>query len=560
VQGYEVAADAVVKAGVDVFFGLLGNSNLATAGVLAERGVRFAGSRHESGALAMAAGYAWATGRPAFCTVTHGPGLANALTALTTAARDHLPIVLLVGDIKDQASWSAQRAAHAEMVAWTGADFLDCTHPTLIEGTLLDAFRQAVDCRRPVLVNVPAKLLDAPADSQKTTPASPLEACATDEARTPLTRPDHGVSAADGSLIRRAVDLVSTARRPVVLGGRGAIGAGPELRQLAEAMGALLATTLPAKGLFAGDAFDLGVSGGYSTLTARELLREADCLLAFGAGLNGYTTGGGLYLDAKVIHVDLDPGALGRYRKADLAVLGDTAEVARVMTADLARRPPHGGRRSGCRTDALAERVAVARAGGDHPSRSDANGIDPLIFLRRLDSALPADRQVVIDVGHFSTFPSQALTVTETGRFLPAFGFGSVGLALATGLGAAIGRALPTLVVVGDGGLLMSLGELETLSRLGLPVTVVVLNDSAYGAEVHHLRSYGLPETLARFPRCDFAAVAQALGIPADTFTTEADLEDLVAVRTGEGPHLIDVRVTPAAIADRFTSHGGICL
>jgi acetolactate synthase-1/2/3 large subunit len=536
-RGYEVAADTLVKAGVDVFFGLLGNSNLATAAVLAERGGRYFGSRHESGALSMAAGWAWATGRPAFCTVTHGPGLSNALTALTTAVRDHLPMVLLVGDISDQAPWSAQRAPHAEMVGWTGADFLDCADPALIEATLVNAFRQAVARRRPVLVNIPAKFLDATAVTQQTTqsrPESTIEFPALD----PLT-------------ISRAVELVSTAMRPVVLAGRGAIGAGQQLRELAEVAGALLVTTLPAKGLFSGETFDLGVSGGYSTVTSRELLRGADCLLAFGAGLNGYTTGGGLYPDAQVVQIDLDRAAIGRYRTTDLGIVGDAADTARAMAVELGRR----GSRAGCRTDALARRVAAARAGDDHPSRSDAAGIDPLVFLRRLDSALPADRQVVIDVGHFSTFPSQALTVTEAGRFQPAFGFGSVGLALATGLGAAIGRELPTVVVIGDGGTLMSFGELETLSRLGLPVTVVVLNDSAYGAEVHHLRHYGLPETLAQFPRCDFAAVARALGVPADTVTSKAELDGLVTAWTGGGPRLIDVRTTQAAIADRFTSH-----
>jgi acetolactate synthase-1/2/3 large subunit len=536
-RGYEIAADTLVKADVDVFFGLLGNSNLATAAVLAERGVRYFGSRHESGALSMAAGWAWATGRPAFCTVTHGPGLSNALTALTTAVRDHLPMVLLVGDISDQAAWSAQRAPHAEMVGWTGADFLDCDDPALIETTLLTAFRQAAVRRRPLLVNIPAKFLDAAAVDQQATESMP-ESTVETPALDPLT-------------ISHAVDLLSTALRPVVLGGRGAIGAGPELRELADVAGALLVTTLPAKGLFTGETFDLGVSGGYSTVTARELLRGADCLLAFGAGLNGYTTGGGLYPDARVIQVDLDPAAIGRYRQADLGIVGDAADAARAMAIELGRRGPHAG----CRTDALARRIAAARAGDDHPSRSDAAGIDPLVFLRHLDSALPGDRQVVIDVGHFSTFPSQALTVAEAGRFRPAFGFGSVGLALATGLGAAVGRDVPTVVVIGDGGTLMSFGELETLARFGLPVTVVVLNDSAYGAEVHHLRRYGMPETLAQFPRCDFAAVARALGIPADTVTGEAELESLAAGWTGDGPRLIDVRTTPAAIADRFTAH-----
>jgi thiamine pyrophosphate-dependent acetolactate synthase large subunit-like protein len=542
-RGYDVVADSILRAGVDTGFGLLGSSNLAVAGALVGRGARFFSSRHESGAVCLAAGYAWASGRPALCTVTHGPGLGNALTALTSAVRDRLPVVLVTGDIRDRGPWMAQHADHAAMVKWTGAEFRDCRDPARLAATVAAGFAGAVAQRRPVVVNVPAPLLDAPAVPQS--PAAPAPARA-------------GGGAAPGvpdrELLGQAVEALTSAERPVVLAGRGAVwsGAGPALRRLAGAAGALLTTTLPAIGLFAGDPYDLGVCGGYSTATARALLREADCLLVFGASLNGYTTAGAAaFPDARVIHCDTDPAVPGRHHRADLGFTGDAASAASALTAALRSGP---ARSPGYRLPEIAERIAAARAGADYPDLSDRQGLDPRAALRMLDPLLPADRQVVIDVGHFSTFPSQALPVPGPGHFFPATGFGSVGLSVASGVGAAVGRRIRTVVVVGDGGTLMSLGELETLSRHRPPVTVVVLNDRAYGAEIHHLRNRGFPETLAEFPPCDLAAVASSLGLPAVSVRSAADLAQLVPRLPADAPALIDVRVTRAAVADRFTS------
>jgi thiamine pyrophosphate-dependent acetolactate synthase large subunit-like protein len=546
--GYQVVAGAVRAAGVDTVFGLLGNSNLATVGVLARQGVRFVGSRHESGAVGLAAGYAWATGRPAACTVSHGPGLANALTALTSAVRDRLPVVLLVADVRDRPPWTAQRADQPAMVGWTGAGLLGCPDLGGLAGTVAAGFGQAARQRRPVVINFPVELLDGPAAAQLEPP--PLRRSWSSSADSPTTSPEN--SMIDASEARAAAGALGRAHRPVVLAGRGAVwsGAGPALRELAAAGGALLTTTLPAHGLFAGDQYDLGVCGGYSTRTTRQLLREADCVLVVGASLNGYTTAGGTtFPQARIIHCDADPAAFGRYAPADLTVAGDAVAVARAVAAEL---PAGAGRRSGWRNHELAGRIAAARGGADYPDRTDRTGIDPRAALRCLDRLLPADRQVVIDLGHFSTFPSQVLSVPGPGRFGPALGFGSVGLAVATATGAAAGRPVATVAVVGDGGLLMSLGELETLARHRLPVTVVVLDDHAYGAEIHHLRRHGLPEELADFPPRDLAAVSAALGLAAGTADTPAELVRLVGSLPRGGPALLDIRVTRAAIADRF--------
>jgi thiamine pyrophosphate-dependent acetolactate synthase large subunit-like protein len=536
--GYEVVAEAVLAAGVRTAFGLLGNTNVPMATDLALRGVRFVGSRHESAAVSAAAGYAWATGAPAFCTVTHGPGLANALTALTSAVRDRLPVVLLVADIRAAPRWSAQRADQQAMVGWTGARFVHCHDPAGLAASVAEAFAEAAAARVPVVLELRAGLLEAPAPGQR--PQERVVPVVAD----PTTPP--------AAELEAAADVLLAARRPVVLGGRGALwaDAGAALRELAAAWGAVLATTLHAKGLFAGDPFDAGVAGGYSRQTTRDLLTSADCVLVVGAGLNGYTdSGGALLAGARIVQCDLEPAAFGRYRSVDVALLGDARATAEALTLLLreAAAPPRG-----LRTPELADALARDRNGADDDDLSGPDGLDPRVVLRRLDRLLPPDRQVAMDVGHFSTFPSQLLSVPEGGRLLAPFGFGSVGLGIAAGLGAALGRPVPTVVVIGDGGTLMSLGELETVARIGLPLTVVVLNDAAYAAEVHHLRHHGLPEGLARFPDTDLAAVATALGVTGLRVESAAELDLLQELVPAGGPVLLDVRITDRVVSDRF--------
>ncbi|BCB83057.1 thiamine pyrophosphate-binding protein [Phytohabitans suffuscus] len=529
-HGYDAVADALVESGVRTLFGLLGNTNLALAATLVARGVRFVGARQETAAVSMAAGHAWAAGRPTACTVTHGPGLSNALTGLRSAVRDRLPVVLVVGDIRDAPAWNAQRADHPAMLGWTGARVVDCRESSALSAAVREAFAVAAARRLPVVVNIGAGLLSGPAAPQDPwhEPAPP----------DPPPEPD-------GDAVARAGALLRGAERPLVLAGRGALwsGAGPELRQLAERTGALLATSLPAKGLFAPDPFDLGVCGGYSTPLTRELVGESDVVLAAGVGLGGYTTDGGTLLrGARIVHCDLSPRG-----DAEVAVRGDARAVVRRLLDSVSG----GGTRR--RTPAVASRIAAAARS---PDGGDGGGLDPREVLRAVDRVLAPRRQVVLDVGHFTTFPSQ-LVSAGAGRFLAALGFGSVGLSTATGIGAALGRDAPTLVVVGDGGALMSLGELETLGRVGAPVTVLVLNDSAYGAEIHHLRRHGLPEDLALFPRTDFAAVARALGVAAVTWRQGDDLGRLAEELPTNGPVLVDALVTRSVVADKFISHNG---
>jgi thiamine pyrophosphate-dependent acetolactate synthase large subunit-like protein len=364
-----------------------------------------------------------------------------------------------------------------------------------------------------------------------------------------LRATEDAAGAIDAEELRRAVELLEGSSRPLLLVGRGGLtpGAHDAFVALADRLGALLGTTLPARSLFAGHPFDAGVVGGFSTDTARSVLQEVDCVAAFGASLNIFTRAHGELIDgARLVQVDRDPGQIGAALAADAGVVGDAVAVARAMLDALGPDGPGDAplRRPEVR-DALAEPTVFADPGAGGPP------IDPRRLTTTLDALLPAPRVVVTDGGHFAGFPATALRVAEPGHFRMTADFGSVGMGLGAAMGAAVARPdLRTVLCIGDGGLLMTLGDLSSLARHGLGVTVVVFNDQAYGAERHFLDLEGLAPESASLPDVTFAPIAAALGIPAHDVRTLEELEALAGpLGADDGPLLLDCRIDPTVRA-----------
>jgi thiamine pyrophosphate-dependent acetolactate synthase large subunit-like protein len=327
-------------------------------------------------------------------------------------------------------------------------------------------------------------------------------------------------------------------------------GAGPALRRLGELTGAVLATSAVANGLFAGDPYDLGIAGGFSSPLAARLLREADVVIAFGAGLNQWTTRHGTLIgpDARVVQVDLDADAIGAHRPIHAGVVGDTAATTSALVAAL-----EGQGHTDWRTAALAEDIRDYRWRDEPYEESAAAGVlDPRTLTIALDDLLPAERTVVVDSGHFMGWPSMYLRVPDPAGFVFPQAFQCVGLGLGNAIGAAIARPdRLTVAALGDGGALMALSELETLGRLRLPMLVVIYDDAAYGAEVHHFRRRGEAVDLAQFPGTDFAALAEAAGCAG---LTARRVEDLDGVRRWlehrDRPLVLDAKVDPDICAE----------
>jgi thiamine pyrophosphate-dependent acetolactate synthase large subunit-like protein len=250
------------------------------------------------------------------------------------------------------------------------------------------------------------------------------------------------------------------------------------------------------------------------------------------------------------VQVDLDEEAIGALHRVDVGVVGDAAQAAWAIVGELDQRDV---RREGFRSKVPAREIATRRWRDEpYEDRGTAEYIDPRTLTIALDDLLPMERTVATDSGHFLGYPSMYLAVPDQQGFVFPQAFQSVGLGLASGVGAAVARPDRLCVAaIGDGGALMALGELETAARYRLPMVVVIYNDAAYGAEVHHFGPLGHPVHLTRFPDTDFAALARAAGAEGITVRGSGDLPPLKGwLERRDGPLVIDAKVNPDVRAE----------
>jgi thiamine pyrophosphate-dependent acetolactate synthase large subunit-like protein len=539
----EAVGRALGRRGPSHVFGLIGSGNFAVTNALVEEGVRFVAARHECGAVAMADAFAQVTGDVGLCTVHQGPGLTNTLTALTEAAKSRTPLVLLAGDTAAAALRSNFRIEQDQLVRSVGAVAERLHGPETAVGDALRAWRRARVERRPVVLMLPLDVQASESRDAGTVAPEP-----------PMLRPGRPAQES----VAAAVEALQRAQRPLIIGGRGAseARAGPLLVRLGEVLGALLATSAVANGLFADDRWALGISGGFASPTAAELIAQADVVLAAGAGLNMWTTRHGklLHPRATVIQIDHDPDAIAAHHPVDIALVGDLAESAACLLAELQARSSLPSPRSGWRTPELAERI---RGGAwqvtPFDDASSPSQIDPRALSNALDQLLPVERTVAIDSGHFMGYPAMYLRVPDARSFVFTQAFQAVGLGLTSGIGAAVARPEHlTVAALGDGGAFLSLSDFETVARLGLRMLIVIYNDAAYGAEVHHFGPHGDPLDIVQFPDTDFAAIGRAVGLRGATVRTVADLDVVTEwLAAGSRPGLVlDAKVVPTVVAE----------
>jgi acetolactate synthase-1/2/3 large subunit len=519
--------------GADTVFGVVGSGNFHVTNALTSRGARFYAARHEGGAACMADGWARTAGRPGLLSVHQGPGLTNALTGITEAAKSRTPLVVLAADVPGAAVRSNFRIDVAAIAAAVGAVPQRLHSPGSAAADVARAYQTALRLRRTVVLAMP---LDVQAASCEPPSVSALP---------PLLPPAPATAAVQDL----AMALV-TARRPVFVAGRGARTgrAGRDLARLADACGALLATSAAAKGLFLGSPWDLDVSGGFASPLAAELISAADLIVGWGCSLNMWTMRHGSLVgpQATVAQVDDDAAAIGANQRVHLGVLGDVAETARAVLTALDGRSV-----TGYRGDDLRARIGREVRWRDVPytDESDGRRIDPRTLTIALDDMLPAGRLVAVDSGNFMGYPSMYLSVPDSDGFCFTQAYQSIGLGLASAIGAAIARPdrLP-VAALGDGGALMGVSELETAVRFGLPMVIVVYDDEAYGAEVHHFGPDGHPVDSVRFPAADIAAIGRGFGCDAVTVRAPGDLGPLQDWLDGprERPLVVDAKITSA--------------
>ena len=543
--------------GADTVFGVVGSGNFHVTNALVAAGARFVPSAHEAGSATAADAYARLTGKVGIVSVHQGPGVTNALTGVTEAAKSRTHVIVLAPEATNpRSNFHIDLASVARAV---GAEYRRVRADTA-DRDVVEAWRLATSGLGATVV------LGLPLDVQAATATpSPLP----DEETTSEVRT---ATAAD---IARVAEALRAAHRPVFIAGRGAArtpfaDARRALEQLADACGALLATSAAGHGLFAGSPWNLGISGGFATPLAAELIADADVLVAWGCSLNMWTTRHGSLIPpaATVVRVDHDPVALDQPLIApagqDLRVRGDLRLVADAVLAALPFAPS-----TGYRTPAVRERIATEgrwrQIAYDDWSGPDAYGqerIDPRTLTIALDDILPTERVVAVDSGNFMGYPAAYLSVPDPAGFSFTQAYQSIGLGLASAIGAAVARPdRVTVATLGDGGFLMALAELTTVRRLDVPMVIVVYNDAAYGAEVHHFGPDGYVLDTVRFPDSDIAEIARGFGFLGITVRSVGDLDPLRSWVSGPRDRVIVVDAKIAAndaswwLAEAFRGH-----
>ncbi len=528
---HDAVAEALIACGTECLFGLIGDANLFMVDSLVRNhNVRYVPATHEANAVLMAIGYAQRTGRTGVATITHGPALTNAMTALVEGAKGAIPMVLICGDTPPDNLQHLQKIDQRELVAATGAGFVELRKPETVVDDIATAFRRAHLERRPIVLNMRVDLQ--------------WEVCSAVPGK--LRMPETRAPAPTGTDLDEALGIIAGARRPIILAGRGATGkeAREALIRLARQIEAPLATTLKASGLFEGESWNLGIFGGLSHPATVELIMQSDCIIAFGASLSRHTTESGSFVRGKrIVQIMQRATDLASNVVPTIGLVGDAALTADVMCEMLreAEIEPSGfaSGEGPKRANVIAEAAAKKRV-------SAPGAVDLDTALARLNEVVPARRTVATDLGRFCTTAWLAFPVVGPERFIHTAHFAAIGLGLGEAIGAAIAApGEPVIMVAGDGGFMLGgLSEIATAVREKLDLIMVICNDGSYGAEHIQFTNRAMNPALSMIGSRDFAAIARSLGAAGVSVQSEADIQTACdAIRHRSGPLLIDLKL-----------------
>lgn len=530
---HQAVARSLADNGIGTMFGLMGDANMFMAdSFIRECGGTFVAAAHEVGAALMALGFAQTSGQIGVCSVTQGPGLTNTVTALVEGVKGSVSMLLLCGDTATEDREHNQNVHQREFVLAAGAGFESLRSPRTVAQDVARALRRALVERRPIVLDLPIDFDWQDVDYH------PVKVKLPESRATVMVSDD----------LDNAIGIIAAAKRPMILAGRGAASAEAKraILALARRLEAPVATTLKGKDLFRGESFNLGICGTVSTAQAVEVILECDCLIAFGASLNRYTTSNGTFLKGKrIVQINLEPGEIGKNVPPDAGLVGDPAAVADLIVHWLneAEIPPSGF--------VTPEFEATLARAATPPGRGGA--LDFRSALRTLDRLLPHDRVLVTDGGRFMVKTWTDIATDGPEYFLSTVNFSSIGLGMSQAIGAAFAhRGRPVVMVAGDGGFMLGgLAEFNTAVRYGLDMIVVICNDGAYGAEHIKFRQKDRDPAHILFAWPEFSQVAESLGGSGIVIRSEEDFPQIeAALACRKGPLLIDLKLDPDRISD----------
>ncbi|MCC7320944.1 MAG: acetolactate synthase 3 large subunit [Rubellimicrobium sp.] len=523
--GAQMVVQALKDQGVDVIFGYPGGAVLPIYDeIFQQNDIRHILVRHEQAAVHMAEGYARSTGRPGVVLVTSGPGATNAVTGLTDALLDSIPVVVLSGQVPTFMIGS-DAFQEADTVGITRA----CTkHNWLVRdtdslaATIHEAFHVATTGRPgPVLIDIPK-------DVQFASGAYEERAAH----RSTYRRP----TAPDPEAIEALVDLIEQAERPVFYTGGGVINAGPAasatLRDLVQATNFPVTSTLMGLGAYpASGRHWLGMLGMHGLYEANMAMHDCDLMICVGARFDDRITG---RIDAfspgsRKVHIDIDPSSINKVIRADIGIVADAGLALRAILDAWTRR----GRRTKAESVVAWWRQIDAWRKVDclayKPSKST---IKPQFALERLEALTRGrDRYITTEVGQHQMWAAQFLRFDEPNRWMTSGGLGTMGYGVPSSIGVQVAHPDALVInVAGEASFLMNMQELGTAAQFRTPVKQFILNNERlgmvrqwqqllHGERYSHSWSESLP---------DFVRLAEAFGLKGIRCTDPADLDDAI--------------------------------
>ncbi|MFD1781087.1 acetolactate synthase large subunit [Fredinandcohnia salidurans] len=533
-NGSRMLIEALKRENVEVIFGYPGGAVLNIYDSLYDSGIFHVLTRHEQGGIHAAEGYARISGKPGVVIATSGPGATNIVTGLADAMIDSIPLVVFTGQVASSVIGSD---------AFQEADVLGITMPITkhsyqvrdvkdLPKIIKEAFYIATSGRPgPVLIDIPKDMTanEAEFDYDQEIQLPGYQ---------PTIHPNH-------LQIRKLVEAVSQAKKPVILAGAGVIfaKAADELREYVEQQNIPLAHTLLGLGGFpANHPLYLGMAGMHGTYSANMALHECDLLISIGARFDDRVTGNLEHFApyATVAHIDIDPAEIGKNVPTKIPVVGDAKEVLKALVHQDGKPGDSGEWR---------EKLAGWKAEYPLVYKPSADELKPQKLIELIYKYTDGEAIVTTDVGQHQMWAAQYYQFTKPNRWVTSGGLGTMGFGLPSSIGAQLAEKSSTVVaILGDGGFQMTSQELSVIHELNLPIKIIILNNKALGMvrqwqELFYKERYS-HSLIPNQP--DFMKLADAYGIKGLRATNEQEAEQVLKEALEyEGPVLMDFNVTP---------------
>ena len=542
--GAEMVIRALKDQGVTHIFGYPGGAVLPIYDALfAEHGLIHVLVRHEQGAVHAAEGYARSTGKPGVALVTSGPGATNAVTGLTDAMMDSIPLVVISGQVP------------THLIGTDGfqeCDTVGITRPCTKDNWLVrdvkdlsrvlhEAFQIATTGRPgPVLVDIPK---DVQFQKAEYLPKANVQ----HRSYKPKTEPDHDA-------IERAVEMMAAARRPIFYTGGGIINSGPAasraLRELVDLTGFPITSTLMGLGAFPASRPEwLGMLGMHGTWEANHAMHDCDLMICLGARFDDRVTGrvAAFSPGSKKIHLDIDPSQINKIVRADLAIVADATRAISEMVQVWKAKKKQADK------PALKEWWAQIETWRARKSLSFKNSdtlIKPQYAVDRLyELTKGRDTYITTEVGQHQMWAAQRYKFEEPNRWMTSGGLGTMGYGLPAAVGVQLAHPDSLVIdIAGEASVQMTMQEMSTAIQYDLPIKIFILNNEymgmvrqwqelLHGGRYSHSYSEALP---------DFVKLADAFGCVGLRATKPQELDDKIREMISvKRPVLFDCRVDP---------------